>query len=135
MFNFTEKNVSNELCYIRNTEDGGSASLTLNFVGQDVFGKFDWKQVKEELKSGMFEGKIYSVDENSKSMSIQALWTAIQGEKVSKEELRIVIEPNIAKPGFGEMKKADNGIDVYAYPNQILFGPNLQLADCNTEVL
>lgn len=120
-----------KLCYIRNTEDGGKAKMIIVVSGVNVNGQFDWKPTKQIPKSGLFSGKIYQVNNITKNMYVQAKWSFLYHGVVRKEELRMIVGLSTVSPAFGEMKLSNTGVYVYSQPEQIKYGPNLQLVDCN----
>ncbi len=118
----------NKLCYIRNTEDGGSAKLEIGIRGNDVTGYFWWMPSQKDTKIGSITGKLNSA-EDIKNGVLNLIWNAKAEGVTNNEELNIKISEGVAAPGFGEMKSVSD-MWVYADPNKIVYEPNLSLVDC-----
>jgi hypothetical protein len=127
-----EPDMSVRVCFIRNTEDGGSANIAMKIIGDTVTGNFDLKPAEKDQKMGMFEGTISSTD--TIGTRIASVWWDASSEGVQMtEELKIKINDSIAAPGFGAMKDRGDGTLVYASPESIVYEPNLSLVDCEIE--
>ncbi len=119
------------LCFIRNTEDGGSANIVMNIAGENVTGSFDWKPAEKDKKTGPFSGKILAVDKMSMSRTLDVIWNASAEGKTAPEQLKIVMGEGNAAPGFGEMKMRNDGVYVYADPSKIVYEPTLSDVGCD----
>lgn len=117
-----------KLCYIRNTEDGGSAKLEIDVSGNDVTGYFWWRPSERDIKVGKFSGKINNKEE-LKNGTLNLVWDAQAEGVTNKEELKIKSSETVVAPGFGEMKSVSD-MWVYANPEKIVFEPNLSLVGC-----
>lgn len=122
-----------QLCFIWNTEAGDSAKLSMDVREDKVIGEFYWLPYEKDSKAGVFKGNISKENENSRIVS--GIWEAKAEGTVVKEEIKIILEENIAKVGFGEMKDRGDGVYVYAFPDKISYGPNLQQTDCGDEAM
>ncbi len=119
-----------QLCYIWNTEAGDKAQLSIDIRGKNVTGELNWLQAEKDKKTGIFSGTISEVDLDTLDYTINAIWqTEAEGVKVP-EELRIILNGDIAKPGFGEMVDRGDGTYVYAHPESLSYEPNLSQTDC-----
>lgn len=144
-FYFTTGNYSNppivsspntiKLCFIRNTEDGGKATIVMNISGSDVTGKFDWLPAQKDSKTGSFTGTISAVDKMMMARTLDVWWDASSEGKRATEQLKIIMGEGNAAPGFGAMKDRGDGVYVYASPETIVYEPNLSDVDCATENL
>ncbi len=122
-------NTENKLCYIRNTEDGGSAMLEIAVRGKNVTGYFWWIPSQKDSKRGSFAGTLRS-SEDIKNGVLDLVWNAKSEGVTNSEELKIKISEGVAAPGFGEMKSVSD-MWVYSDPDKIVFEPNLSLVDCD----
>lgn len=124
--------LTEQVCYIWNTEAGDTALLTMDISGTDVVGEFNWLPAEKDKKTGIFNG-IISDDGTNKI--VNAIWSTSAEGMTAQEELKIIIEGDIAKVGFGEMKDNGSGAYVYANPDEISYAPSLQKTDCSNSAM
>jgi hypothetical protein len=120
-----------DMCYIWNTEAGDKATLKMFITnGTEIKGSFDYIPAEKDKKTGPIEGTAGAVD--PVAMARKAiLWWSASGEGVTnKEELFVLFGEGIASPAFGEMKDRGDGVYVYAHPESVSYGLNLQQTDC-----
>lgn len=104
----------------------------MDISGADVIGEFNWLPAEKDKKTGMFNG-IISGDSTNKI--VNAIWNTSAEGMTNQEELKIIIEGDIAKVGFGEMKDSGSGVYVYAHPDKISYAPSLQKTDCDNSAM
>ncbi|MCC7469919.1 MAG: hypothetical protein IT284_02155 [Bacteroidetes bacterium] len=117
-----------QVCYIWNTEAGDSAEISMKIDGEEVEGEFNWFPFEKDSKTGTFEGTI-SRDETGGL--IEAMWQSMAEGMTVSEELRIILDGDIAKPGFGMMQDRGDGVYIYGDKENINYGISLQKADCD----
>lgn len=122
------------MCFTRNTEDGGGADMVMHITDDKVKGRFDWRPAGKDSKKGEFEGTISPVDRTMMARTLNVLWKASAEGTTSIEELKVIMGEGTATPGFGEMKRRDDGVFVYASPDKINYTYYMSLADCETEM-
>jgi hypothetical protein len=124
--------LTEQVCYIWNTEAGDTAVLNMDISGTDVIGEFNWLPALKDKKTGMFNGTISG---DSTNKIVNAIWSTSAEGMTAQEELKIIIEGDIAKVGFGEMKDNGSGVYVYANQNEISYAPSLQKTDCSDSAM
>lgn len=122
-----------QLCYIWNTEAGDKAMLSIDIREDKAIGEFYWLPFEKDSKTGIFKGNLSQASETSRIVS--GFWETKAEGMTANEEIKIILEENIAKVGFGEMKDRGDGVYVYANPDDLSYEPNLQETDCGDEAM
>ncbi len=129
----TPADVSDEMCYIWNTEAGDSATLRFALNENDVSGSFKWLPAEKDSKTGNFSGQLAGTDGGMKV--IDAIWNTSAEGMTAKEEMKIKFSDTMAGVGFGEMREGSGGVYEYANPNDLSYEPNLSRTDCSDEAV
>lgn len=124
-----------QVCYIWNTEAGDKAQLSMDIRGEKVVGEFNWLPKEKDKKTGIFTGNVISLSSGINKYGVSALWDTMGEGMNVKEELTIIFDDAIAKPGFGEMKDRGDGVYVYANPDKVSYDLNLQKTDCGDSAM
>lgn len=124
---------SEQLCYIWNTEAGDKAMLSVDIRDDKAIGEFYWLPFEKDSKTGIFKGNLSQSGEVSRV--INGIWETKAEGMTANEEIKIILEENIAKVGFGEMKDRGDGVYVYANTDDLSYEPNLQRTDCGDEAM
>lgn len=124
-----------QLCYIWNTEAGDSAKLSMDLRADKVIGEFYWLPFAKDKKTGVFKGSVTPMDPMTSSRTVSAIWEVSAEGMINKEEIKIIFGEGTANVGFGKMKDRGDGVFIYANPDKLYFGPNLQQTDCGDEAM
>lgn len=124
--------VSEQLCYIWNTEAGDKATLSMDVRGDQVVGEFNWVPAEKDKKTGIFIGGVTGIGADR----VANAWWSVNGEGVSnQEQIMIKFGNGIAAVGFGEMKELADGRWAYADQKNLSFAPNLSKTDCGDSAM
>lgn len=121
-----------DLCFYKNLVNKRTGTLEeyrLNIyaIGNQVQGDLIMIPNDKAYKSGMFYGIFAQVDGER---AVDVWWDAYEGDKNTKEELRIILsEAGTAKIGVGPMK--DNGDGTFFYRNKNKLNYSLALEEIN----
>ena len=119
-------------CYAWNTPAGDKATMTITQTGTNVTGIFNYNPAEKDSETGSFSGTISDAT-TSQSQVIESTWNVSGEGMTANQQLRILIDGAVAKPGFGEMKDAGNNSYIYANPDAISYSLALDQTDCTSQ--
>jgi hypothetical protein len=100
--------------------------------GTQVVGEFKNLPAEKDSKTGTFEGTVGPVDPKISARTADVWWNVLAEGMQATEQLKIQFGEGSAVAFFGEMKDSEDGRYVYAHPEKLTPGFQMDQKDCAT---
>lgn len=105
-------------------------TLTLMIDGEKVTGEYKYQPAEKDSKTGTFEGVVGPMDPKISARTADVWWNVAAEGMQAIEQLKIQFGEGSAVALFGEMKDGDDGRYLYAHPNKLTPGFQMDQKDC-----
>lgn len=107
-------------------------TLTLMIAGEKVTGEYKYQPAEKDSKTGTFEGMVGPMDPKISARTADVWWNVLAEGMQATEQLKIQFGEGSAVAFFGEMKDSEDGRYVYAHPEKLTPGFQMDQKDCAT---
>jgi hypothetical protein len=98
--------------------------------GEKVTGEYKYQPAEKDSKTGTFEGVVGPMDRKISARTADVWWNVAAEGMQAIEQLKIQFGEGSAVALFGEMKDGDDGRYLYAHPNKLTPGFQMDQKDC-----
>jgi hypothetical protein len=106
------------------------AVLKMIILDNKITGEYKNLPAEKDSKTGTFEGVVGPMDPKISGRTADVWWNASAEGMTAQEQLKIIFGEGSAVALFGEMKDSEDGRYVYAHPEKLTPGFQMDQKDC-----
>ncbi|MEI8223750.1 MAG: hypothetical protein WCG20_01360 [bacterium] len=106
------------------------AILNMTILGNTISGEYKNLPAEKDSKTGTFEGVVGPMNPKISSRTADVWWNVMAEGMQATEQLKIQFGEGSAVAFFGEMKDSEDGSYVYAHPEKLTPGFQMNQKDC-----